>query len=78
MQGVLLSFICVCITGSALYLGGFNPFIFPSNLTATAVSQKNASCQALINKAIQASGSYCGETGSNHVCYGNTTIKAEL
>ena len=78
LLGGFLSFICVAITGVALYVGGFNPFLFPSNLTATAVSQKNASCQVLINRAIEASDSYCGATGSNNVCYGNTTIRAEL
>ena len=69
---------CVGIVGFALYLGGFNPFIFPFSLTATALAQRNASCQALIERAIQSSDSFCGETGSNNVCYGNTTIRAEL
>ncbi|HXQ33001.1 MAG TPA: hypothetical protein VN843_03145, partial [Anaerolineales bacterium] len=72
--GAFLSFMCVGIVGFALYLGGYNPFLFPSNLTATAISQ----CQVLINKAIQSSDSYCGETNTNNVCYGNTTIRAEL
>ena len=76
--GAFLSFICVGIVGFALYLGGYNPFVLPFNLTATALSQRNASCQVLINKAIQSSDSYCGETNSNNVCYGNTTIQAEL
>ncbi|MDQ3004265.1 MAG: hypothetical protein M3R47_02605 [Chloroflexota bacterium] len=76
--GVFLSFICVGIVGFTLYLGGYNPFVLPFNLTATALSQRNASCQVLINKAIQSSDSYCGETNSNNVCYGNTTIQAEL
>src|SRR6266540_880978 len=78
LLGAFLSFICVSVIGFALYLGGYNPFVFPSNLTATALAERNASCRVLIDKAIQASGSYCGETNSNHVCYGNTTIKAEL
>jgi len=76
--GVLFSFICVSITAFALYFGGYNPLVFPFHLTATAISQRNASCQALIDKAIQASDSYCGRTNSNSVCYGNTTIKADL
>ena len=76
--GAFLSFICVGIAGFALYLGGYNPFVLPFNLTATAMSQRNASCQVLINKAIQSSDSFCGETNSNNVCYGNTTIQAEL
>jgi|SRR5688572_5807403 len=76
--GAFLSFICAGIVGFALYLGGYNPFVLPFNLTATALSERNASCQVLINKAIQSSDSYCGETNSNNVCYGNTTIQAEL
>jgi len=76
--GAFLSLVCVGIVGLVLYLGGINPFIFPFSLTATALAERNASCQLLINKAIQSSDSYCGETGSNNVCYGNTTIQAEL
>jgi hypothetical protein len=78
LLGVFLAVVCVSVTGFALYLGGFNPFLFPSNLTATAIAQRNASCQALINRAIEASDNFCGKTGSNNVCYGNTTIEAEL
>ncbi|HMD82658.1 MAG TPA: hypothetical protein VKE92_15185, partial [Anaerolineales bacterium] len=76
--GAFLSFLCVGIVGFALFLGGFNPFILPFNLTATALAQRNASCQVLIEKAIQSSGSFCDDTDSNNVCYGNTTIQAEL
>ncbi|HLO13325.1 MAG TPA: hypothetical protein VK206_00750, partial [Anaerolineales bacterium] len=76
--GVLISFVCVGVIGLALYLGGYNPFVFPFNLTATALSARNANCKVLIDKAIQASGGYCGKTNSNNVCYGNITIKAEL
>jgi hypothetical protein len=78
LLGVLLSFICVSLTGFALYLGGYNPLVFPFQLTATALSARNASCQVLIDQAIQASGNSCGETDSNNVCYGNMTIQAEL
>lgn len=76
--GVFLSFLCAGILGFALYLGGFNPFLLPFSLTATALAERNASCQVVIDKAIQSSDSFCGETGSNSVCYGNTTIQAEL
>lgn len=76
--GVFLSFLCAGILGFALYLGGFNPFVLPFSLTATALAERNASCQVVINKAIQSSDSFCGETSSNSVCYGNTTIQAEL
>jgi hypothetical protein len=78
LLGALLSFICVSITGFALYLGGYNPLVFPFHLTATALSERNANCQVLINRAIQASDGFCGNTNSNNVCYGNTTIQAEL
>lgn len=76
--GAFIAFICVSVTGFALYRGGFVPFGLSSSLTATAIARNSASCQALIDLAIQSSGSYCGETSSNNVCYGNTTIKAEL
>ncbi|HEY5730841.1 MAG TPA: hypothetical protein VIS72_12370, partial [Anaerolineales bacterium] len=65
--GSLVSIICVGAAGFALLRGGYIPFSF-SGLTATAVAQKNASCQVLIDKAIQASGDYCGDTGSNKAC----------
>ena len=76
--GTFVSFMCAGIIGLALYLGGYNPFVLSSSLTATALAQRNASCQVVINKAIQSSDRYCGQTGSNNVCYGNTTIQAEL
>ncbi len=77
LLGSLVSIVCVSVAGFALIRGGYLPSILP-NLTATALADRNASCQALIDRAIQASGSFCGDTGSNRVCYGNTTIKAEL
>ena len=78
LMGAGLSVLCVSLAGLALYLSGFNPFVFPSNLTATALAGRNASCRALIDQAVQASGNSCGDTGSNNVCYGNTTLKAEV
>ncbi len=78
LLGSFICVMCVSITGFALYRSGYASFIFPSSLTATALAERNASCQAVINTAIQASENYCGGTGSNNVCYGNTTIQAEL
>jgi len=78
LLGSFLFVMCISITGFALYRGGYIPFGFSSNLTATALAQNSASCQALIDKAIQASDNFCGKTNSNKVCYGNTTIQAEL
>jgi hypothetical protein len=54
------------------------PFLFSSNATATAMAERNAACQALIDKTIQASDNYCDSTGSNTACYGNNTLRAEL
>jgi hypothetical protein len=75
--GSLISILCLGIGGVALWRSGYIPFGF-SNLTATAIAENNASCQVLIDRAIQASGSYCENTGANRVCYGNTMIEAEL
>jgi len=78
LLGSLVSIVCLSVAGLALFRGGYLPFAFSSSRTATAVANKNASCQVLIEKAIQASGSYCGATGSNTACYGNNTLNAEL
>ncbi|MEP7136832.1 MAG: hypothetical protein ABI904_18050 [Chloroflexota bacterium] len=78
LLGFLVSIVCLSVAGFALLRGGYVPFAFSSNRTATAVAEKNASCQMLIEKAIQASGSYCGSTNSNTACYGNNTLSAEL
>ena len=78
LMGAVIACIFVGVTGFALFRGGYVPFGLSSSLTGTAIAQNNASCQMLIDRAIQASGGYCGETNSNKVCYGNTTIKAEL
>lgn len=77
LLGIFLLVLCVGITGFALYRGGYVPFLF-SNLTATALAERNASCQALIDRTIQASANYCNNTGSNTACYGNNTLKADL
>ena len=78
LLGAFIACIFVSVTGFALFRGGYIPFGVSSSLTGTAIAKNNASCQALIDRAIQASGNYCGATNSNKVCYGNTTIQAEL
>jgi len=78
LLGVLVSVVCVSITGFALFRGGYVPFLFSSNLTATALAERNASCQALIDRTIQASDNFCSNTTSNTACYGNNTLRAEL
>jgi hypothetical protein len=78
LLGSLISLVCVGVAALALFRGGYLPFLFSTDLTATAIAQRNASCQALIDRAIQASDSFCRETGTNKACYGNTTLQAEL
>jgi hypothetical protein len=75
--GMLVSILCIGIGGIALWRGGYLPFGF-ANLTATVLAENNASCQALIDRAIQASGAYCEGTGVNRVCYGNIMLQADL
>jgi hypothetical protein len=61
--------------GIWLYGQGYFPTSEESRArTSTAV----ATCQGLIAQAMQASGSYCQQVGTNKICYGNFTIQAEL
>jgi hypothetical protein len=66
------------LAGFALYESGNISRPFSSNLTATAMAERNATCRALIERAMQASDDFCDEIGSNQACYGNNTIKADL
>lgn len=75
---LLFPTVCVGTLGFALYRAGYVPSLFSSGLTATVVAQKNASCQALIEKAMETSNSFCSQIDSNKACYGNNTIKADL
>lgn len=78
LLGGLFILLCISVVGYVAIRGGYIPFGAPVNLTATVIAQKEAGCQVLIQKAIQASGDYCDNTDTNNVCYGNTTIQAEL
>lgn len=64
--------------GAVLFRAGYVPSFISANLTATSVAKKNAGCQALIERAMQASESSCRSIGSNTACYGNQTIDAVL
>ncbi len=75
---LLFPTVCAGTLGFAFYRAGYVPLLFSSNLTATAVSERNASCRALIENAMQASDNFCDEIGSNKACYGNNTIQADL
>jgi hypothetical protein len=72
-----LGMACLGSWGMAIYRIGFLP-IYGNNQTATAIAANQASCQALIDQAMQASGQYCDQIGPNRVCYGNNTVKADL
>jgi len=78
LLGAVIIVVCISITALALYRGGYFPFLQSSNLTATAVAARNESCQLLIDRTIQASSGFCGDTNSNTACYGNNTLKADL
>ena len=75
---LLFPTVCAGSCGFVLYSTGFIPPLFPVSLTATAFAQKNTNCQALIEKAMQASDSFCSQIDSNKACYGNSTINADL
>jgi hypothetical protein len=62
---------CAAVFGLALYIAFMpNP--------EEASPQSDITCQELIDRAMQASGDYCDQVGSNQVCYGNNTLSAEL
>ncbi|HEX5807500.1 MAG TPA: tetratricopeptide repeat protein, partial [Anaerolineales bacterium] len=78
LLGTFVSVFCVSVTGLALYRSGYLSIGSAPNLSATALAEKNASCQALIDRTIQASENFCDETSSNTTCYGNNSLTAEL
>ncbi len=70
--------LCVGTVGLALSKPGILFGVPPAGLTATAAVRQESNCQDLISQAMQASGSYCSRVGADQVCYGNTTIQAQL
>jgi len=72
-----LGVICIATWALAAFRIGILPAL-SINGTATAFAANQASCQALIEKAMQASGQFCNQIGPNRVCYGNDTVKAAL
>jgi hypothetical protein len=62
---------CAAVFGLALYIA-----FMPNSEEASP--QSDITCQELIDRAMQASGDYCNQIGSNQVCYGNNTLSAEL
>jgi hypothetical protein len=79
LVSMLVPLIFACIFGSISYQAGyFDSILFSSSMTRTAVAAENASCQLLIEKAMEASAEYCSQIDSNKACYGNNTLKADL
>jgi hypothetical protein len=71
---VMVGLVCVGLAGFAIDRIGALYRTSPAGLTAA----HDQTCQALIQQAVQASGSYCQQIGSNKVCYGNNILKADL
>jgi hypothetical protein len=79
LVSMFVPLICACIFGSISYQAGYlDTLLFSSSMTRTAVAAENASCQLLIEKAMEASAAYCSQVDSNTACYGNNTLKADL
>lgn len=76
---MFLTMLCAVILGFAAYQAGLlDNVLFSASMTRTAVAENNASCQLLIQKAMEASDEYCNAIDSNKACYGNNTLKADL
>lgn len=79
LASMFVPVICACIFGSISYQAGYlDTLLFSSSMTRTAVAAENASCQLLIEKAMEASAAYCSQVDSNTACYGNNTLRADL
>jgi hypothetical protein len=74
---VVLMIACGSVFGYALFRS--QSILNPVEKNTSIVSaETQATCQELIDRAMQASGDYCNQIGSNQVCYGNNTLTAEL
>src|SRR5690349_18477155 len=79
LLSMMLPVICACIMGAISYQAGYlDTILFSTSLTRTAVAAENASCQLLIQKAMESSAQYCSQIDSNKACYGNNTLNADL
>jgi hypothetical protein len=76
---LLIPVVCLGVSGLGFYQAGYlDKYLFASQLTATAMAERNAACQQVIQRAMNASGQYCDQIDSNKACYGNNTIQADL
>ena len=75
---VFVALVCVGMVGIVVARVDFLSRASRADLAATALAANDTNCQALIQQAVQASGSSCQQIGSNKVCYGNNILKADL
>jgi hypothetical protein len=73
---VLLLVMCCLIIGFTLIRA--QALLNPDSGRLPSSPENQAACKELIERALKASGNSCGKLGSNQVCYGNSTLKAEL
>ena len=74
----LSALVCIGLVLILLNRSGILSGASPADRTATALANQGGGCQALIERAIQASGDYCSQIGAGKVCYGNITLLAKL
>jgi hypothetical protein len=76
---IVVGLLVLIIGGSfALALQRAGDITSPTNPLTSSPGSGQVTCQALIDRAMQASGDACDKIGSNQVCYGNNTLMAEL
>jgi hypothetical protein len=74
---LMLGIICLALWGIVLINSGSLMAGTP-NLTATARTEKDLSCKQLVEQAMQESEAFCQNIGTNQLCYGNFSVKADL
>ena len=75
---VFVALVCVGMVGIVVARVDYLYRNSQADLAATALAASDKNCQALIQQAVQASGSSCQQIGSNKVCYGNNVLQADL
>jgi len=74
-----LGVLCVVLWGYYLLLFFWGSRMnLPQKMTQTSNALQQASCQELIDEAMQVAGTSCDKMGGNSVCYGNFTIQSKL
>ncbi len=71
-------FVCAALWLAVFYRWGMLPVSPSADQTRAVVAAGRAACQALIDRALSASGDHCNRVGSDQACYGNNTVSAHL